>query len=98
MIVLLKDAWTCAMPSDTFFLDFLRARDAAAAAAEDWDLLAMDRASGYFFSATPALRGPLRVRAFVRVRWPRTGSPRRCRTPRYVPRSIRRLIESCVSR
>jgi hypothetical protein len=27
----------------------------------------------YFFSAAAALRGPLRVRAFVRVRWPRTG-------------------------
>ena len=27
-------------------------------------------------------RGPLRVRAFVRVRWPRTGRPRRCRMPR----------------
>src|SRR5579871_1996086 len=31
-IVLLKDAWTCAMPSATFFLTFLRARFAAAAA------------------------------------------------------------------
>src|SRR5690606_41289865 len=28
MIVLLKDAWTCAMPSETFFLIFLRTRDA----------------------------------------------------------------------
>src|SRR2546430_9920336 len=28
------------------------------------------------------LRGPLRVRAFVLVRWPRTGKPRRCRIPR----------------
>ncbi|SPE21606.1 hypothetical protein SBBP1_140030 [Burkholderiales bacterium] len=35
-----------------------------------------------FFSDTPALRGPLRVRALVRVRCPRTGKPRRCRTPR----------------
>lgn len=26
--------------------------------------------------------GPLRVRALVRVRWPRTGKPRRCRMPR----------------
>lgn len=26
--------------------------------------------------------GPLRVRAFVRVRWPRTGKERRCRRPR----------------
>jgi hypothetical protein len=35
MIVLLKDAWTCAMPSETFFFAFLRARDAAAACAAD---------------------------------------------------------------
>lgn len=36
----------------------------------------------YFMSLTPFLPatvffGPLRVRAFVRVRWPRTGRPRR---------------------
>lgn len=30
----------------------------------------------YFLPAI-ALRGPLRVRALVRVRWPRQGSPRR---------------------
>src|SRR4029079_11821604 len=30
MIVLLKDAWMCAIPSDTFFLTFLRVRAAAA--------------------------------------------------------------------
>src|SRR5438132_1267678 len=41
----------------------------------------------YFFSAaffrTPTvLRGPRRVRALVRVRWPRTGRPRRWRSPR----------------
>src|SRR5204862_3279419 len=28
-MVLLKDAWMCAMPSDTFFLTFLRARACA---------------------------------------------------------------------
>ena len=32
---------------------------------------------GAFFLATAALRGPLRVRAFVDVRWPRTGKLRR---------------------
>src|SRR6266550_98402 len=42
---------------------------------------------GYFFASaflrTPTvLRGPRRVRAFVRVRWPRTGRPRRWRSPR----------------
>jgi hypothetical protein len=33
-------------------------------------------AVGFFFTITP-LRGPFRVRAFVCVRCPRTGSPRR---------------------
>ena len=36
----------------------------------------------YFFLPAMALAGPLRVRALVWVRWPRTGSPRRCRNPR----------------
>src|SRR3954470_3558555 len=35
-----------------------------------------------FFFAIAPLRGPLRVRALVLVRWPRTGRPRRCRRPR----------------
>src|ERR687888_2160281 len=39
--------------------------------------------------------GPLRVRAFVFVRWPFTGRPRRWRIPRYAPISCRRLI-ACV--
>src|SRR5512140_203714 len=91
MIVLLNDACTWQMPSDTTFLTFLRARCCAATCCGE-GLFAMDYVP--FFSDTPALRGPLRVRAFVRGRWPRTGRPRRCRTPRYVPRSIRRLIDS----
>src|SRR6188474_617949 len=37
---------------------------------------------GGAFSLTAALRGPLRVRALVRVRWPRIGSPLRWRMPR----------------
>src|ERR1700694_1653201 len=37
---------------------------------------------GYFFLPAIALAGPLRVRALVWVRWPRTGRPRRCRNPR----------------
>src|SRR5581483_101743 len=35
-----------------------------------------------FFLAIAPLRGPLRVRALVRVRWPCTGRPRRWRMPR----------------
>ena len=81
MIVLLNEAWTCAIPSDTFLRTFLRTR----LPAEAEGCLAMFSRFGrsvYFFSATPALRGPLRVRALVRVRCPRTGRPRRWRTPR----------------
>src|SRR5215472_4707509 len=36
----------------------------------------------YFFLPAIAFAGPLRVRALVCVRWPRTGRPRRCRNPR----------------
>jgi len=35
-----------------------------------------------FFLPAIARRGPFLVRALVWVRWPRTGSPRRCRMPR----------------
>ncbi len=40
-------------------------------------------ASGYLAFFLPAMvrLGPLRVRALVLVRWPRTGRPRRCRRP-----------------
>src|SRR6266581_4822538 len=55
----------------------------AAAGADDFLL----RHDCYFFASaflrTPTvLRGPRRVRALVRVRWPRTGRPRRWRSPR----------------
>src|SRR5438034_3141235 len=85
MIVLLNDAWMCAMPSATFFLTFLRAR-APVLGACDWvAMLCGPRrylVVGARVEAERALRGPLRVRALVRVRWPRTGNPRRWRTPR----------------
>ncbi len=35
------------------------------------------RAMTFFLAATAPLRGPLRVRALVCVRWPRTGKLRR---------------------
>src|SRR4051812_18456648 len=84
MIVLLKDAWMCAMPSDTLFLTFFRAR---AAAAFFWDGCCAIWVLDYFVTPLESATvrpffGPLRVRALVRVRWPRTGSPLRCRTPR----------------
>src|SRR5580704_12241947 len=40
------------------------------------------RAIVFFFAATAPLRGPLRVRALVCVRCPRTGRFRRWRSPR----------------
>src|SRR6266851_1869610 len=41
-------------------------------------LLRASYARNYFFLPAIALAGPLRVRALVWVRWPRTGRPRRC--------------------
>src|SRR5690606_19836484 len=93
MVVLLNEACTCAIPSETFFLTFLRTREAPLVEA-----FAMFSILDYFFREAAARRGPLRVRALVRVRWPRTGRPRLWRMPRYVPRSIRRLIDNCTSR
>src|SRR5690606_14085738 len=68
-MVLLNDACTWAMPSVTTRLIFFLTFAAAG--------LAMS--VPYFLMA---LRGPLRVRALVRVRWPRRGRPRRWRRPR----------------
>src|SRR5690606_38400035 len=70
-MVLLKDACTWAMPSVTTRLTFFLVLVAAAGLAMVW--------IPYFLMA---LRGPLRVRALVRVRWPRSGRPRRWRRPR----------------
>src|SRR5574337_378793 len=63
MMVLLKEACTWAMPSDTFLRTFLRTRCAALLAGD----LAIVISQSYFFSAAAPLRGPLRVRALVRV-------------------------------
>src|SRR6185436_8933016 len=101
--VLLKDACTCAMPSVTTRLDFFFGLAAGLAAAAAGLFIGVFRVAvripgfrtGYFLIC---LRGPLRVRAFVRVRWPRTGRPRRWRWPRYEPRSMRRLMFMDTSR
>src|ERR687888_780469 len=53
---------------------------------------------GAFLPRPTVFFGPLRVRAFVFVRWPLTGRPRRWRTPRYAPISCRRLIDCERSR
>jgi hypothetical protein len=74
-IVLLKVDWMCTIPWGTLRFSFWRPR-----------VWACFLAIGYFFPfvrRTPTVRrGPLRMRAFVRVRWPRTGRPRRWRMPR----------------
>src|SRR5437868_10620456 len=77
-MVLLNDAWMCAMPSATFFLTFLRARAAAALFGAFAMIISLNPTTNqaadqfssvdYFFSDCAALRGPLRVRALVRVR------------------------------
>src|SRR5471032_492920 len=79
MMLLLKVAATCATPTTTFFFSFLRARPAL--------LPALFAASAMtylvtFFLPAIALAGPLRVRALVWVRWPRTGRLLRWRRPR----------------
>src|SRR3954468_17430442 len=75
MIVLLKDACTWQTPSDTFLRTFLRTRCAALLTGAF--AMCLYSFPVYFLSDCAARRGPLRVRAFVRVRWPRTGRPRR---------------------
>ena len=79
MMVLLNVAWMCATPVWMFFRTFFLTFFALATPMRVQFPI-------YFFVATflPAtvLRGPLRVRALVWVRWPRTGSPLRWRRPR----------------
>src|SRR6202022_5070087 len=96
--VLLNGDWICAIPAGTFFFSLRLPRTpfailvlpsllpppAYAGAAAAGALAALLRPT--------VLRGPFRVRAFVRVRWPRTGNPRRCRCPRYDPISTRRRM------
>ncbi len=78
IVVLLNVALTWAMPSaSTTRLDFFA--------------VAMAYLVTFFLPAI-ARRGPFLVRAFVCVRCPRTGSPRRWREPRYDPMSMSRLM------
>src|ERR1035437_2450079 len=88
-IVLLKDACTVASACGMFFLSFLGpfflplAAEGFAAAVDSVGVAIITYfLVPFFFPATAPLRGPFRVRAFVWVRWPRTGRFRRCRTPR----------------
>src|SRR5438034_3860747 len=75
-IVLLNDVLMCAWPTAMFLRTRRRVRPRVA------DLLG---GATYFVAFLPrptVFFGPLRVRAFVFVRWPFTGRPRRCRMPR----------------
>src|SRR6185369_6109112 len=84
IIVLLNDAAICTMPLGTFFFSFLRKIFffPPALAITFQSTIKNYFLPGAFFFAMVARRGPLRVRAFVCVRWPRTGSARRWRRPR----------------
>ena len=73
IIVLLKLALTCATPA----VMFLRSR-----LSEALRCLCHFAPVPYFFLPAIGLALPLRVRALVWVRWPRTGRPLRWRRPR----------------
>src|SRR5215471_11584641 len=91
-MVLLKVAWMCTTPEWTtrfsFFLKlfFLPPFFSGAFAIFCSQLYVF--ADAFFLFATVPRRGPLRVRALVCVRWPRTGRLRRWRRPRYEPISM----------
>src|SRR5208282_452787 len=98
-MALLKVAWMCTMPVWTmrfsFFLKlffFPVFTGAFAIYGVFAYVVAYVLDAAFFLLATVPRRGPLRVRALVWVRWPRTGSPRRCRNPRYEPISMWRLM------
>ena len=74
-IVLLKDVLMCAWPTGCSS-SACGGRAAGASGAGTYFLVA------FFLPATCMRLGPLRVRALVLVRWPRTGRPRRWRRPR----------------
>src|SRR5215217_7444429 len=86
MTVLLNVLLMCAWPATTFFFSLRRTflaavlRPAVAISLELLLILALCNAGwrylAFFLPAT-GLRAPLRERALVRVRWPRTGKPLR---------------------
>src|SRR5688572_18903582 len=94
IMVLLNDAFTCATPEAMFLRSRLRTRPAGVASLPIDDPFAAQRGTSgpmqkipfepyvAFFLPAMALAGPLRVRALVWVRWPRTGRPLRWRRPR----------------
>src|SRR6476620_5895365 len=106
IMVLLNDALTCATPEAMFFRSRRRTRPVASLPIHDPFGARLEQAGQSntaqlgavaFFLPAMALAGPLRVRALVWVRWPRTGRPRRWRRPTWQPRSISRLLFISVS-
>src|SRR4030095_11613592 len=83
-LALLKVAWMWATPWGTtrFSLRLAPLRSFLPSALAIFQSLDSYFLVAFFLPATAPRRGPLRVRALVWVRWPRTGSPRRWRTPR----------------
>src|SRR6185436_17460116 len=106
IMVLLNEAATCATPDAMFLRSGRRTRVACLPILNPFAPARRNRHEGLscyqvgpaaFFLPAIVLAGPLRVRAFVCVRWPRTGKPLRCRRPRYDPMSMSRLIFIAVS-
>src|ERR1043165_8211697 len=96
IMVLLKLAFTWATPAVMFLRSLLRMR-CGAWAIGSYNLLSKllrtgGRRSAYFFLPAIGLALPLRVRALVCVRWPRTGRPLRWRSPREQARALSRLM------
>src|SRR3989337_1887371 len=101
IMVLLKDAFTCATPEVMFFFSLRRTFVRAWACSFAISSKLQVPVGGWkaipggarapprnrppqvaFFLPAIGFAGPLRVRALVCVRWPRTGRPLRCRRPR----------------
>ena len=88
-IVLLNELLMCATPWVTFLRLTLAGTSAPCARLRHDLLLDLPVALSYvrcahfvtFFLPATVFLGPLRVRALVWVRCPRTGRPRRCRSP-----------------
>src|SRR5882757_1900489 len=84
IMVLLNDAFTCATPEAMFLRSRRRTRVASLPILNPFEARQPETGAGnssyqvaVFFLPAIVLAGPLRVRALVCVRWPRTGRPLR---------------------
>src|ERR1700687_345180 len=100
IMVLLNDAATCATPDAMFFFSRRRTRVASLPILNPFAVHSRQARTipnrhcgvGVFFLPAMVLAGPLRVRALVWVRWPRTGRPLRWRKRREQPTCISPLM------